>query len=267
MNAPLFDLPPRFLLVLTTASALFAGACNFGDTTTATGERGRLDYQVETDYFVDGSLLDVRLVTGHDIFVAVHSALDEGVDPDASIEHRVTGDNGAVRVQQDVGGALDFAVRASSPGSYTVETLVDGQLEDRITLSFDRPTAIDIVGHLRQPGADSFEPIAGDRVSAVEGAQVVFIPVPLDAAGDRLLGSFDHRIEAPEGALVESASVYDFDEEGVGLNLRTSYHLMRPGEVLVRIVDDVNITQGEVTFDVQGESMASSNTGNITDGQ
>jgi len=253
MNLPLSHAAQRSALLLTAVGALFAGACaSYGDTTSSTGERGRLEYQVDTDYFVDQDLVDIRLITGHPIHVDVQEVVDGDIDGEAIITHRVTDDEGAVVLNGDVGGQLDFTIQANRPGSYTIDTFVDDELEDRITLSFERPAALDIVAHIRQPGSTEFAPITQTTVMAEEGAQVVFIPIPLDAVGSRLLGDFSYRIDAPDGALVESLAISDMDEHAVGTDTdRLSYHLVQQGELEVRIIDDANDVEGALTFVVQ----------------
>lgn len=226
------------------------------DTTSATGELGRIDYALYTDYDPGlGDLTEVGILTGHTQELNLY--LTERGEDDAadlhSVSHSISPSAG-VTMEYDTDDEVldDLYITVEQPGTYTLTTQVDGALFDTITLEFEAPASLDAVTWVRSPGAAEFgEPMAA-QPTVDEGTQVSFVAIPLNIDGDRIAGEFDVSVSAdPEGSVVEAYDTWGSYEDGIvgGLS-EASVYFIEGGEITLTISDDLNSVDFVQTFDV-----------------
>lgn len=242
------------LLIASLALSLFAVGC--GDTSRSTGELGRIDYSLHSDFLVDGSaLVGTSILVGHP--QTINLDLTDLGESDASnaeeITHTATPADGVTieewNPDDDVGW---FNITVTTPGEYVIESMLDGSVFDRITLTFDAPSSMDLVTWLRQPNGEDFDEASGSPIAAAEGTQAAFVPIPLDASGARIAGDFVPVISAdPEWAVVTGVNVLGIYEQNVVVaRSPASVYFIEPGAISITIEDDVNGVSGVADFDV-----------------
>jgi len=242
------------LIVASLALVLFATGC--GDLSSSTGELGRLNYSLHSDFLVDGTaLVGTSILTGHPQTIGL-DLTDQG-ENDASnaeeITHTVTPADGVTieewNPDDDVGWVT---LTVETPGDYVLESNLDGSVFDRITLTFDSPSTMDLVTWLRAPNAEDFDQAGTGVLAVAEGTQAAFVPIPLDANGDRIAGDFVPEISAdPEWAVVTGINVLGIYEQNVVVaRSPASVYFIEPGAISIDIADTVNGVSGTVDFDV-----------------
>ncbi len=244
-------LSPALLCLL----ALATVGC--GDFNAANGEFGRLRYSLHSDYLVDDVALDqIEIITRHQqsVYVRLTDAGDDLADNPEDIVHQVV--SGAGTADTESSGddeAPDLRVTGDAPGELVVESRLDGELFDRITLNFDEPVGLELLTWLRPRNGDDFVEAQGATIAAGEGAQAAFVPVPLDATGTRLAGDFDVTTSAdPEHHVAFGENVLGVYEQNVWHSpAPTSVYFIEPGPVTVSLTDEANgVTAGQA-FDVE----------------
>ena len=110
-------------------------------------------------------------------------------------------------------GVPGFAVQANSSGSFMVESYLQDEIVDQITLNFVVPDAISVLSWIREPGAEEFSASEGETISVTVGSQAAFIPIP-EFEGERIVGNVEAEIsiEPPEAAVLG----YNIDEVSEG---------------------------------------------------
>ncbi|NOY26037.1 MAG: hypothetical protein GXP62_09215 [Oligoflexia bacterium] len=223
--------------------ALACSAC--GDATSSTGELGRIDYSLYTYYKIDSDqLTDVNILTGYTqiINTDLTSTGVDDADTPGDIVHSVSGNASIDQSDADADTVPTIYLTASDPGSYTIESWLDGDLFDTITLSFDDPVALDAITWIRQPGDEDFSQTEAATPTVPEGTQVAYLPYPLDGAGDRLAGVFDATLSAdPASSVVAAYNLDGIYEEGIwGRKEDASVYFIEPGKITLTLRDDVH---------------------------
>ncbi len=239
------------------AGLLLAFALGCGDVTSTTGEEGNIRYSLHTDYdSLEDDLTEVGILTGHQQTLTT-SLTDQGeaeVEDPSLLDHSVSPTEGCTLELVEYDEELaDFLITATSPGDYTFESTLDGELIDRITLTFDTPATLDIQTWLRAPGAEEFHVGTGAGAYDVEeGAQATFVLIPLDTSGDRLAGDLDTTWAAdPSWAVVPGENVHGVYEQNVWSSSSPfSIYFIEPGPVGLTITDPVNVLSADVDFEV-----------------
>ncbi len=242
------------LLITSAALALLATGC--GDVNSSSGQLGRLNYSLHSDFLVDGAaLVGTSILTGHPQTIRVEltdSGEDDTSNPE-DIEHRAVPSEGVtVETWESSSDVGSMTITVTTPGDYVIESVLDGNVFDWLTLTFDSPTSMELVTWIRPPNGEDFDQTNGSPIFTDEGAQAAFVPIPLDAGGDRIAGDFVPVITAdPEWAVVTGVNVLGIYEQNVVVaRSPASVYFIEPGEISVTVTDDVNGVDGVAVFDV-----------------
>ncbi len=246
----------RYLLPLLPLLLLLTGC---GDLSSSTGELGRMNYRLHSDFLVDGTeLVGTSVLTGHPQVIALDltdAGEQRGENADfEELTHTATPADGvtieAFNPDDDRPGT--FTITVDTPGDYLVESFLEGDLFDRITLTFDTPTSLDFVTWVRPPNGDDFDEASGSPVFVAEGTQAAFVPIPVDADGDRIAGDFVPEMTAdPEWAVVRGMNVLGIYEQNVVVaRSPASVYFIEPGSVTVTLTDTANGVASGVDFEV-----------------
>ena len=227
------------------------------DATSSTGEEGSLVYSLYTEYDIpEVELTDARIVTGHEqrLSVRLTPGGRQRVSSMASIRHTVRPALGVTMTEE--GGAdgepPDLRILVSEAGVYTVESSADGEVLDRIELTFAEPAGVELLAHVRPPWGESFEAASGDPIALEEGSQVTFQAAPLDAGGQRLAGDLTTSVAVdPSWAVVPGQGVVETYEDGVWtVGGEVSFYFIDPTQVTFTLTDPVSGASGAQRFDV-----------------
>lgn len=244
------------LLATLTLMGLATTGC--GDLTSATGEFGRVNYTLHTNYLVQEAMLtEVGIITGHAQHIGTRlTDAGENVagNDGEEITHSVSPSEGVTLEAQEDGDdeISDFYVTVDDPGEYTFESYLDGDLFDRISLTFETPVELELLTRVRIPYSDDWDTLNDGETLVEEGSQVAFLPIPLNDVGDRIAGDFDVLLEAdPEWAVAPAYNLIGVYEQNiVGSASPVSIYFIEPGEVTVTLTDTVNGTSASWMFDV-----------------
>ncbi|MFH1463982.1 MAG: hypothetical protein ABIO70_06335 [Pseudomonadota bacterium] len=242
-------------LIIAALVAPFATAC--GDITRATGELGNLEYELFTDYEMGLARLDeVAILTGHTQTLYLDLADEDDADRlDLSTVHHAVSPSAGVTLDYhaDEDGLFDLDILVEQPGEYTLTTEIEGEVFDYVYLRFDAPTALESATWVRAPGAEDFERAPGDGLVIAEGTQISFVPIPLDAGGDRIVGRIAVVTTSdPAEATVPSFTDLGTYEDGVvGSIDTTSVYVIEPGPLTMMLTDEPNGVTFEQVFDVR----------------
>ena len=246
------------VLALIVAPATLAVGCG-GDVTRSVGELGRLEYSLFTDYEVpQGELTSARIVAGHTQTINVELT-EEGraeTDRGGRITHRVTPSEGTD--VDDRGGSTEnppsLEIRVTESGEYTIESMLDEELFDRITLHFELPAGFDMLLHTREPYSQDFDPVfdTSQAITVVEGTHVTIDTAPLDAEGQRLAGVVETEVIIdPQWMAVPGVGVRESYENGVWYSTgQANIYFIEPGQASVHVFDPVSGASGSATFNV-----------------
>lgn len=239
------------------ALALIGASCALigcGDASTATGEEGRINYTLYTRYISpDNDLRSVSLITGYDQRIdtdLTQKGRNDTADPGGIMHSIEPGVGASVTMVADGSDVPDMLVNVSDPGNYTLTSMQGPDLFDRITLSFDTPTNIELVTWLRQASGDFTRQEDQASYAVTEGAQVTFLPIPTNDDGVRLLGeiAFDVSVE-PATSAVAVHNVEAVYEQSVWYQESPlSLVFIEPGTVTITVSDQVH---GDVTGTLQ----------------
>ena len=241
----------QFGIVGTMFAVTVVAGC--GDFSVSNGEMGNMLYALHTDYEISGDALDeVSLLVGHTQQIQTIPVDSNDYGEENGFSH-VVSPAGEVTVVQgsEHGDPWDFYVTVDSPGSYTFETWKEGSLYDYIDMVFDVPSSLDLIGWARAPWEEDFEPIrAGD--SLIEGTQVAFLPVPIDASGNRIAGDlFADLSVSDESMVVPGSNVYGVFEQGVyTTSAPSTVYFIDAGEADVTLTDTPNQVSATWSFNV-----------------
>ncbi len=245
--------------LLATLALMALATTGCGDLTSATGEFGRVNYQLHTDYLMEEALLtQVGIITGHQQHIGTtltDAGENEAGNDGEEITHEVTPSEG-VTIEADSDGddeISDILVTVEQPGEYTFESYLDGQLFDRIVLVFETPVELNLLTRVREPYSDDWDTLNPGEGQVEEGSQVAFLPIPLNESGDRIAGDFDAQLEAdPSWAVAPAYNLLGVYEQNiVGSASPVSVYFIEPGEVTVTLTDTVNGTDASWQFDVE----------------
>ena len=244
------------LLAALTVLSLATTGC--GDITSATGELGRVNYTLHTNYLVQEAMLtQVGIITGHQQHIGTRlTDAGENVagNDGEEIVHSVSPAEGVTLEPQENGDdeIPDFYVTVDDPGEYTFECHLDDNLFDRIDLVFETPVELELLTRVRIPYSDDWDTLDVGETLVEEGSQVAFLPIPLNDVGDRIAGDFDVLLEAdPEWAVAPAYNLIGVYEQNiVGSASPVSIYFIEPGEVTVTLTDTVNGTSASWMFDV-----------------
>jgi len=227
-----------------------------GDLSSSTGELGRIDYTLHSDFLVDGSaLVGTPILTGHPqrIDLDLTDAGERASDSTLELVHSATPSAGvSIEGSATSGDPGSISITVITPGEYVVESVLDGEVFDRITLLFDAPASLDVLPWIRPPNADDFTEASGSPIAVAEGAQAAFVPIPINAGGDRIAGDFVPGLTAdPEWAVVRGVNVLGIYEQNVVVaRSPSSVYFIEPGAVAITLSDDANGVSADVFFEV-----------------
>ncbi len=245
------------VLLFAAITSLFTGAC--GDTTSGIGELGRVQYMISTHYVVpEDSLNEVEIVTGHEqVFDTLLTQKGSRKASDPSVlRHRVRPSDGATISQgSEISERIrSFSLNVSKPGTYTIQTMDGSEVFDYIELAFEEPTRLSLVTWTRNPDEDDWDKQKGNSVVKVKpGTQVTILPVPMDAAGNRLVGDVDTSISAtPDGSVVLGENILAvYEQRVVSTSYPVSLYFLESGDVDVKLRDQSNDVKGTRSFKIR----------------
>lgn len=232
-------------------------ASGCGDTTSANGEFGRINYSLFTEYVSDQtSLTEASIVTGHQqqIYTALTSTgWSDAKNPELLV-HSIAPTTGTTLFQTGgEGGVDDILVTVDVPGSYTFEARDEEELFERIVLEFEAPVSFELITWTREPYADSFQKVSNpeDVISVVAGTQASFLPVPLNGDGVRLLGDLHANLTAvPEESIVPDYTVKPYEQNVLAISEPLNIYFIQPGDVAVTLTDPVSQASATMNFKV-----------------
>lgn len=221
-----------------------------GDTTSATGELGRLSYSLNTDYELGQQrLTDVRIVTEHPQILQVeltHNGARQVTSPER-ISHRSKSSD--VEVETLDSGSADrspsLKITAHRAGIALIESRYDGKLLDRIRLNFAKPVSFELLLQVRAPYTDEFVPQNETHtLSCEEGSQITVDAVPLDSVGLRLAGVMKtEAIISPPWMAVPGVGVLESYENGSWkLTGQANFYFIEPGVATLTVTDEITDT-------------------------
>jgi hypothetical protein len=228
-----------------------------GDLTSAIGDQGRLEFTLATDYVIDGKLGDVPLVAGHEQRLSI-DLTDEGEDdieePD-EITYRAVPPEGVSIDAVGGSGSIppDIDILVTKPGTYELRAIYKGRVVDSLSLPFEAPSALELDVKVRAPWAEKFSETSGSATTVLEGAHAVFLPIPLDADGERLAGRIVTETSAdPAELVVSGVDVNGVYEQRVWTGRgKIELYFIDPGTVTVTVKDAVSGASGQHTFTVE----------------
>lgn len=241
-------------------------AC-FGDTTSTAGDLGNLVFSFHSDYDMGTvSLTDASFATGvtHHIDVRVK---DYKRTTNYALTHYFADTDGFTVTtddtcpnQYDTACIPGFSVKATTAGTVTIRAFEgehDGStLIDSVTLVFKDMADIEPIVKGRGPWEATFGKIVptGDRFIVEKGTQVIFVPVPLDSDGKRLLANFqcdytfdDDTMVVP-GRNVDSTPVEDDSEWWLVGD--ANFYFIEEGEVTLTVTESESGFSSEALFEV-----------------
>jgi len=241
-----------FVLTLSSACGLNA--------TSAVGDLGRLRYSLVDEYESEAtSLRDAAIVTGYQqhIWIYLTDAGEDRASGSAEdIQHSVDPPEGVTLEVVDEGNneVPTLRITVSDPGPYTLESSLDGRFFDRITLEFDDPDHLELGTWIRGPNEVDFlaSTPGSEVVSITEGSQVAFVPIPLDAQDERLLGGVEAEISAnPADAIVADSSVLWLTESNIASALLARVvYFIDAGLVDLTVTETAHGAEWTVHYDV-----------------
>ncbi len=236
--------------------ALLAGC--YQDKTSATGDMGRIVYSLYTDYDVpESDLRQARIITGHTqrLDLDLTDRGERDIPHPDLLRHRLTPSQGA-SVTTEVGSgsppSVWVDVTVQEPGAYTLESLLDDRVMDRVDLQFERLDGFQMIVKVRAPWTGHFDRVSGDPITVGEGSQMVLEPVPVDASGDRLAGDMSTLVSVePRWAVTPGRDVL-FDTEHSMWSFRGAidFYFIEPGPVTFTVSDPVVDASSQQRFDV-----------------
>jgi hypothetical protein len=231
------------------------------DSVGSEGELGRLRFSLSSDAYIDEtSLTDVSIVTRHAQYLGVGltDAGDRLAGASADeLRYSVEPSDGVVIEQEDPvddddgsAGPPSLEISVDEPGVYVLEASLHGDLFDRISLNFDAPSALELALFVREPWGEAFDRVEGEGPTQVrEGAQLAWLPIATDAAGERLVGDVEAAlVDDGSGMLVPAENVSHVNEDKVYDGDAASLYFVEPGEVTVTIEDAPNAVTGAHPF-------------------
>lgn len=230
-------------LALLAGSALLL-AC--GDITSSSGELGRLNYSLYTDYEVPQSQLTAaHIVTGHTqrLDVVMTSQGRKDIKNPESIQHSVSPTDGVTisTALTSPGIPPSLQINVTNPGDYKISSHEGDTEVDRIGLHFDRPTSFSLLLQARAPYAKDFQSISAPT-SLVEGTQITIVSAPLDSQKQRLAGMMQNTLTlTPHWIAVPGQGVVQAYEQNVWtMDGTANFYFIEPGTATLTVTDPVS---------------------------
>jgi hypothetical protein len=247
---------PMTLFRTLAVAATLALTVSCGDVTGSTGEFGRIEYSLFTHYELDTSLVETKILTGHPQIIDVKlTAKGEAEATNAEqITHSVSPAAGvSLTLEDSPHQAPDLYITVSDPGTYLVESILNGAVFDRIDLQFESPTEYELITWLRERNDDEFEGVTDVVTAVTVGDQAAFLPVPYDADGTRLAGEMELDMSAsPEWAVTQGFNVFGIYEQRVsGGPAPISVYFIEPGAVDIAWADSAHGISVSHSFEVE----------------
>jgi len=222
-------------------------ACN-SDLLLSSGELGHINYTIVTGYKIDGlSLNDAKLAVGYPQTIEASLTLKgwKVVGDQPFLVYHTGGDDSlSVESESLLDGDIGvpgFSVQADAAGAFMVESKLQDEVVDQITLNFVVPDAISVLSWIREPGAEEFMEASGESISVAVGSQAAFIPIP-EFEGERIVGNVeaDITIEPPEAAVL-GYNIDEVSESGVDASSNpASIYFVQAGAVQICATDTIN---------------------------
>lgn len=240
-------------------------ACG-GDSTSTAGDLGNLVFSFYSDYEMGTvSLADASFATGvtHHISVRIKEyqrTINYSLTHYVADAVGVTVTSDACPDHYDTACIPGFSIKATTAGTVTVKAF-EGKdngstLIDSVTLTFKNMAEIEPIVKGRGPWEEVFGKIepTGDRFIVEEGTQVIFVPVPLDGDGKRLLANFDCSYTFDDDTMVVpgrnvDSTPYEDDSEWwlVGPD---NFYFIEEGEVTLTVTESESGFSSEALFEV-----------------
>lgn len=222
-------------------------ACK-GDLLLTSGELGRLNYVLETNYKMEEfDLSEAKLATGYPQRLSANLTISgwKVVDDKPFLVYHTTSDDGATVDSETILdgelGVPGFTIQADAAGSYLVQSKLQDELVDQISLAFVKPDEVSILSWVRGPEAEDFTEKEGAMITVSVGSQAAFIPIP-KFEGKRIIGDIEVEltIDPPEAAVV-GYNIESVEEGGVNASSNpASIYFVQEGSVGVCATDVVN---------------------------
>jgi len=222
-------------------------ACK-GDLLLSSGELGRINYTLETNYKMDEfKLAEANIATGYPQRLSASLTIKgwKIVDDQPYLVYHSSPDSElTVDSETILDGELGvpgFTVSADTEGSYLIESKLQDEIVDQIRLNFVTPDKISVLSWIRTPDSDEFLEEEGELITVSVGSQAAFIPIP-EYKGERIIGDIDVDISIePEEFAVVGYNIESVEEGGVNANSNpASIYFVQEGEVSVCATDTVN---------------------------
>jgi len=245
----------RTLAAILLATCPLLTAC--GDLTSAEGDEGLLRFTLVTDFEVpESDLRDATIVAGHwqSLDVELTSLGREEIEDAGALTYEVSP---SVDVQPEGGGdddPPDLRLLANEPGTVRIDALEAGVVVDGIDLQFDEAASLELSVRVRIPWEEDFVVVpTGETTTVIEGSQATFLPIPLDASGDRLAGDIETEVTAdPRWSVVPGVSLGGVYEDGYWtVSGEIDFYFIEPAQTTITVTDTVSGGQGQHTFMVE----------------
>ena len=222
-------------------------ACK-NDLLLSSGELGNINYTIVTGYKIEGlSLNDAKLAVGYPQTIEASLTLKGWKvvgDQPFMVYHTSADDNMSVDSETLLDGDIGvpgFEVQADAAGAFMVESYLQDEIVDKITLNFVVPDAISVLSWIREPGSEEFTAANGDTINVTLGSQAAFIPIP-EFEGERIVGNVeaDIAIDPPEAAVL-GYNIDEVSENSVEASSNpASIYFVQAGAVQVCATDVIN---------------------------
>ncbi len=232
---------------------------NCGDTTGAVGEKGILHYSIHTDYEMDKTLTEAVLLTNvtHTIRVWHQEEIPEApnmihtVEPSENTEI-ITG-TCPIYDGEEAYCVPNMTLKVSDPGTYRINSVIEDEVIDTITLEFDSASTIDVITKVREPYGEEFKTAESEEIiSVTKGSQVAFVPIPKASNGSRLLGDIKCEYTAdPSWSVVPGKNINTAWEEGdIITRSDANFYFIEEGDMTFFITEEESGYTGEQKFSV-----------------
>ena len=236
---------------------LFLCAIACGDITSKSGEFGRINYSLYLPYESNISdLTKVKILAGYsqEIHTQLTNKGTEEIKNPTTLIHKISPQDGVSLLPLDDSYDVpNINVVVDDGGKYTLETINEKSVFDRIKLNFAVPDSLDVIVWIRRINDENFIKVAKNGpISVDEGSQVTLVPILLDRTGDRIIGNFDAIISAtPSNLVVATDNIHEIYEQKVLSNsIPVSLVFIESGLVDVTIEDTVNKMSTVLSFQI-----------------
>ncbi len=243
-----------FLAII--ALILFLIGCKETDTTSSSGDKGVLSYNVTTAFDIKGTdLRDVPLATNSPI----HFSVSHPQSYDINNLHHAVDPSETATITLDKGS--EFTVKATKAGTYKINSSYNGKVVDSITLRFDDTETIEFTAFIRTPYSEDFSKIyaEGQKIAVFEGSQLVVIAYPKNKDGEKMIAQMELDIVAdPKWMVAPHYSDITLDEDDtddgwadtVETTKQPTFYFIEPGEMTMTFTDKNTKKSSEYRFSV-----------------